>query len=141
MKNILLATLVLSFAGLAQADIQAPPGVQFKSVTNTPINKLGRGISNIAFAVNEIPATMISTRRSHGINAAWGPGLTKGVTRTIGRTGFGVWEVVTFPFPTHKGTFRQPYTRGELYPRVGLTEFAPELGFKSGTTYNLTNAE
>ena len=121
-------------AGSAVADIQNPPRDQY-----TPVTKLGRGLGNVAFGVTEIPDTMKRVQRLEGTNAAWSVGLVDGTWRTIKRAGYGVFEVVTFPLPIHKGTYRQPYKRGELYPNSGLKEYAPELGFKTKTTYSRTN--
>lgn len=119
------------FAALAaQADIQNPPLSQY-----TPVTKLGRGIGNIAFGITEIPDTMKKVQRIDGTKAAWSSGLTEGAWRTVKRVGYGAFEVVTFPAPVYKGTYRQPYKRGELYPHAGLKEYPPELGFQSGASY------
>lgn len=113
------------------ADIQDPPMAR-----QTAVRKLGRGLGNIMFGITEIPDTMKKEQRISGTKGAWSIGLTTGTWRFMQRVGYGAFEVVTFPAPVYKGTYRQPYKRGELYPGKGLTEFAPELGFKAGTTYS-----
>ncbi len=130
-KTILTAALALGLSGLAFADIQNPPMDR-----QTPVTKLGRGLGNIAFGVTEIPSSIAREQRANGTNAAWSTGLANGAWRTVKRVGYGAFEVVTFPVPTYKGTYRQPYTRGELYPTSGLTEHSPEMGFRTGTTYS-----
>jgi hypothetical protein len=78
---------------------------------------------------------MKQEQKMDGTKAAWSTGLVGGTWKAVKRVGYGAWEVATFPIPTHKGTYRQPYKRAELAPNSGLTEYAPELGFKSGTNY------
>lgn len=135
MKSILSSVLGFCLlAAPAMADIQNPPLDSY-----TPVTKLGRGIGNVVFGITELPDTMIREQRIHGTKAAWSVGLANGTWRTVKRVGYGVVETVTFPVPTFKGTYRQPYKRGEIYPTSGLKEFSPELGFKSGTTYSRTN--
>lgn len=121
-------------AGSAMADIQNPPKDNY-----TPVTKLGRGLGNIVFGVTEIPDTMKRVQRLEGTNAAWSAGLANGTWRTIKRVGYGVVETVTFPVPTYKGGYRQPYKRGELYPNSGMKEYSPELGFQTETTYSRSN--
>lgn len=131
-KSILVALVGCLFAAVAaQADIQNPPLSQY-----TPVTKLGRGLGNIVFGITELPDTMKRVQRSDGTKAAWSVGLVDGAWRSVKRIGYGAFETVTFPAPIYKGTFRQPYKRGELYPHAGLKEYAPELGFQSGTTYS-----
>lgn len=135
MKRFFAASLGFALlAGTAMADIHNPPMDSY-----TPVRKLGRGVGNIVFGVTELPDTMMREQKAAGTKAAWSVGLADGTWRTIKRVGYGVVETVTFPVPTFKGTYRQPYKRGEIYPNSGLKEFAPELGFKTGTSYSRSN--
>lgn len=111
------------------ADIQAPPASDYG-----PTRKLGRGISNIAFGSTELLDVFASVNYAEGNSAAWSYGLVRGVGRTFARLGFGIYEVVLFPFPTHKGTYRQPYRSDIPWIHCGYQEFPPELGFE--TRYN-----
>jgi len=123
----LLITLMLTFS--AHADIQAPPASD-----QGPTRKLGRGLSNIAFGVTEIPDQIMAVNYAEGNSAAWSYGLVRGVGRFFARVGYGVYEVALFPFPTHKGTYYPPYRSDIPWINSGYQEFPPELGFD--TRYN-----
>jgi len=64
-----------------------------------PIRKFGRGISNAAFGVLEIPIRIYDTNFEEGGIAAWTYGTLKGVSYFVGREVIGVVEIVTFPMP------------------------------------------
>ncbi|MDX2081165.1 MAG: exosortase system-associated protein, TIGR04073 family [Terrimicrobiaceae bacterium] len=131
MKIAAVALLsVLSLAGAAYADIQAPPASD-----QGPTRKLGRGISNIAFGVTEVIDQMTAINYSEGNAAAWSYGLTRGVGRMFARLGYGIYEVALFPFPTHKGTYYPPYRSQIPWINSGYEEFPPELGFNTKYDY------
>lgn len=120
-------------AGTAYADIQAPPASEY-----TATRKLGRAISNIVFAVEEIPTSVIRWNEVEGNNAAATVGVVDGIARTIERMGYGVYELVTFYAPTYKCTYRPPYQGScgrdghkEYNVWSGFSEFPEELGFQS----------
>ena len=66
---------------------------------SNPIQKLGRGISNIAFGALEIPIRIADTNAQCGAIKALTAGTLHGVVMFIARVGVGVVEVVTFPMP------------------------------------------
>jgi len=121
--------LLLTFAGTAFADIQAPPASDYG-----PTRKLGRGIANIAFGVTEIPDQFAAVNYVEDNAAAWGYGLVRGVGRCFARLGYGVYEVALFPFPTKNGTYYPSYRSDIPWINSGYQEFPPELGFD--TRYN-----
>ncbi len=128
--------------GMAYADIQAPPASEY-----TATRKLGRAISNIVFGVEEIPTSIIRWNEEEG-NFATPVGVVDGVTRTIERMGYGIYELVTFYAPTYKCTFRPPYqgTCGrsglkEYNVWSGFSEFPEELGFQSKYDYSRQQAD
>ena len=69
------------------------------SYAQDPAKKLGRGVANILTGWLEIPKniynTSIETNPMVGITV----GTAKGIGMGIVRTGAGVYEVITFPFP------------------------------------------
>ena len=130
MKLFALAAASLALAGMAFADIQAPP-----SSDQGPTRKLGRGIGNIAFGATEILDSMASVNYSEGNSAAFSYGLVRGVGRTLARLGYGIYEVVLFPFPTQKGTYNPPYKSNIPWINSGYTEFPPELGWETRYDY------
>ncbi|MDH4476585.1 MAG: exosortase system-associated protein, TIGR04073 family [Verrucomicrobiaceae bacterium] len=128
----LLAGLVLG--GLVMADIQSPPGHHFNWS-----RKLSRGLANLAYGASEIINVWDRSNRSDGAHAAASDMVVEGTKRTIVRLGYGVYEVVTFPFPTYKCTYRPPYYRKEqLDPWWGYSEFSPQVGFISQVDYSRT---
>lgn len=63
------------------------------------LRKLGRGIANTATGWMEVPKQMyiVSTEENIGLGLTWG--LAKGVGMGVVRTGAGVLDTATFPFP------------------------------------------
>ena len=93
-----------------------------------PENKFGRGMNNMTEIVRGG-----EMRRSVEQTSLWdGPsqihvGVARGFTRTMARTGIGIYEVVTFPIPpyepllTPKGRlYPDPSMRTRKYPWGGL---------------------
>jgi putative exosortase-associated protein (TIGR04073 family) len=113
----------------ARADIQDPPGADYG-----PTRKLARGVSNIAFGWTEIPHNLNIGNDDYG-NVGATYGLTKGVGRAFKRLGYGLFETVTFLFPTYKASYRTPYRLDPPWINGGLKEFAPEITFESKYDY------
>ena len=80
-----------------------------------PEQKLGRGINNLTeFArLGEMQRSIEQTGLWDGHSSAFTTGAARGFTRSVARTGIGLWEVVTFPFPSY-----EPHMaiKGALYP-------------------------
>lgn len=64
-----------------------------------PMEKLGRGITNVAFSFLEIPMKWSEVSGEKGGLAGLTYGTLKGVCYTVARVGVGVVDIVTFPFP------------------------------------------
>ncbi len=134
MKKLLILVLTAGIAGISMADIQEPPGAK-----HGVLRKLSRGLANIFYGVTEIPVQLARSDQeaSNGEKVAYGPVL--GAGKTLARLGYGIYELITFPLPTYKDSFRPPYhpdNREETHPRRGFLEFPPELGFISGVQGN-----
>jgi putative exosortase-associated protein (TIGR04073 family) len=136
MKYLILAVTIFAMSGLAQADIQAPPGSNY-----TSMRKLGRGISNVLYSVVEIPEQITRKNEQYGRKAGYSYGVVDGSNRFLRRLGYGVYEIFTFYCPTYHGTYKPPYQkcgqdwRIEMNPHEGLSEFPPELGFETHFTH------
>lgn len=129
--SLVLSLLFTAFLGAsAMADIQDPPVND-----QGPTRKLGRGIANIVWAPAEFFNTVNLINEREGNSAAAGYGIIKGVGRSFYRFGVGFYEVATFPFPTHKGSYRQPYPSNIPWIHGGYEEFPPELGWDSKLSY------
>jgi putative exosortase-associated protein (TIGR04073 family) len=70
---------------------------------DTPAHKFGRGLSNLACGVMEIPAQIIEEDRRNGPFYAASIGFARGVGRFVTRELVGVYEIVTFPAPVPRG--------------------------------------
>jgi putative exosortase-associated protein (TIGR04073 family) len=131
MKFLAAATILCVTAGVAFADIQAPPASDYG-----PTRKLGRGLSNILWGSSEIIDSMASVNYSEGNSAAFSYGIVRGVGRMFARLGYGIYEVVLFPFPTQKGTYKPPYKSDIPWINSGYPEFPPELGWETRYDYS-----
>jgi putative exosortase-associated protein (TIGR04073 family) len=130
MKIPLTAALVLGFATFGFGDIQDPPSNDYG-----PTRKLGRGLSNLVFGITELPVTIAKINAREGNSAAAGYGVVRGLGRSGMRVGSGLFEFLTFPFPTTRRTY-YPLLRSDIpYIHAGYQEFPPELGNESKYPY------
>jgi putative exosortase-associated protein (TIGR04073 family) len=106
-------------------------------------NKLGRGINN-----SLEPIRLADWRRSvqqtmlyDSPNANYHTGMVRGFTKTMARTGVGLYEILTFPIPSYDPICTDYITPLPVYPdglKPGLPDqpvFYPDtdLGFSGGT--------
>ena len=83
-----------------------------------PERKFGRGVSNVSEIVRG--GEMRRAKEQTGLWDGTGMGPTafaRGFTRTMARTGIGLYEVVTFPIPPY-GPLLTP--KGKLYPDASI---------------------
>lgn len=133
MKPLLTATLVLGLATSSLADIQDPPSHDYG-----PTRKLGRGLSNLVFGIAELPVTIAKINEREGNAAAAGYGVVRGLGRSGARVGSGLFEFLTFPFPTNHRTYYPLLPSDVPYIHAGYQEFPPELGNESKYPYART---
>ncbi|MDZ4288736.1 MAG: exosortase system-associated protein, TIGR04073 family [Prosthecobacter sp.] len=134
MKKRLALTVMtlLTLGGLAFGDIQSPPGHHYNWS-----RKLSRGVGNILYGGLEPFNVYQRTLKSDGATAAASDFFVEGLKRIFVRAGYGVYEIVTFPVPSYKLTYRPPYYRKEnVDPWWGYKDFAPEFGFISQVDYS-----
>jgi len=130
MKALICSLLLVMLATAAKADIQAPPASDYG-----PTRKLARGLANIIFGSTEIPHQMQLNNGLEGNATGFSLGVVKGTGRMLARLGFGLYEVVLFPFPMNKGTYYPPYQSDIPWINSGYSEFPPELGFETRYDY------
>jgi putative exosortase-associated protein (TIGR04073 family) len=130
MKPLLSLLIVSLLAVSAYADIQDPPINDFG-----PTRKLGRGLANIMFGSVELITQPSEMVYFEGDSAAFSYGGVRGIGRFLFREGVGVWEVLTFPWPTFRGTYKPPYRSNIPWIHGGYEEFPPELGFETRYRY------
>ncbi len=68
-----------------------------------PEHKFGRGMSNTFEIVRhgEARRNVEQTALIYGPEVAYTTGFVTGLNRTLARTGVGIYEVITFPFPPY----------------------------------------
>ena len=74
-------------------------GMATQCYAQDPAKKLGRGIANVLTGWVELPKNIYDTSVEENVLSGLTMGLAKGVGMTIVRTGAGIYETVTFPFP------------------------------------------
>ncbi len=127
MKTLVPSLVILILAiGTAYADIHMPPAAD-----QGPTKKLSRGVANVLFGWSELSYQIAEVNHHDGNAAAASYGLARGVGRTFSRFGYGVFEILTFPFPTNKGKYTAPYLGRDHWLSAGYHEFPPELGWES----------
>ena len=87
-KTLLVCFVIIAVMGMAT-----------QAFAQDPAKKLGRGLANILTGWIELPKNIYDTSVEENVLSGLTMGLAKGVGMTIVRTGAGVYETVTFPFP------------------------------------------
>jgi putative exosortase-associated protein (TIGR04073 family) len=110
-------TLSLLAAGLMA-------GALLTGCANTE-RKFGRGVNNTfeIVRIGEFRRTMEQTALFDSPDAAYGVGFFRGLNRTLARTGVGIYEMVTAPFPPYGPVWTDYLAPGPVYP----DSYAPNL--------------
>lgn len=84
-----------------------------------PENKLGRGMNNLTEIVRggEMRRAKEQTTLWDGQSQGSTVGWARGFTRTMARTGIGLYEVVTFPIPPYSPVATP---KGKVYPDLSV---------------------
>ncbi len=64
-----------------------------------PFTKLGRGVANTLTGWGELPKNIYNTSVQDNAFTGMTLGLAKGAGMSLVRTGAGIYEIATFPFP------------------------------------------
>ena len=95
-----------------------------------PEKKLGRGLLNTTelFRLGEVRRSMEQTALWENTDTTYTTGFIRGMNRTAVRTGIGIYEIVTFPFPHYEPllvatnrTYPDANIRNKKYPWGGMT--------------------
>ncbi len=116
----------------------ATAGVLVCSCTNVE-NKFSRGMTNVMEPVRlgEMQRSVEQSALFDGTPNGYGSGFIRGLNRTLARTGIGVYEMVTAPFPPYDPVFTSYLSPNPVFPdsyKPGIkesSEFATDayLGF------------
>jgi len=119
-------------------------GALLSGCANTE-KKLGRGMSNMTeFArMGEMRRSIEQTALFDQPGGHYATGFIRGLNRTLVRTGVGIYEVVTAPFPPYDPVFTGYLSPNPVYPdnyRPGIlddTMFATDtnMGFSGGDVF------
>ena len=74
-------------------------GMATASFAQDPAKKLGRGVANVLTGWVELPKNIYNTSIEANPLVGITVGTAKGIGMSIVRTGAGVYEIITFPFP------------------------------------------
>ena len=129
-KQLLVGLASLALTASAIADIQDPPSNDYG-----PTRKLGRGIANLFFATAEVPVTVGRINKEEGNSAAASYGIVRGIGRSTERHFTGLFEILTFPFPVWRDSYRPVLVSDIPYIHAGYSEFPPVLGNESKYPY------
>ena len=108
MRLLSLLLLALACPSLVLADLRLPP-------KPTMMEKLGRGIANVALASSELLDSNYQLLQEKGPTYAYTVGIAQGVSRVVMDTGVGVIEIGTFFIPT-KSMKMPAHDTGQVEP-------------------------
>ena len=108
MKAVKFLLVVLVLPCVSHADLRLPP-------KPTMMEKLGRGVANVAFAVSELLDSNYQLLQEKGPTYAYTIGITQGVSRVVMDTGVGAIEIGTFFIPT-KSMKMPAHDTGQVEP-------------------------
>ena len=102
----------LSFLGVAAL------GAVLVSGCAGPETKLGRGVSNFGEVARggELRRTMEETAVLDSPDAGYTVGFIRGLDRSVARTGVGLYEIITFPFPPYHPILVRYLAPEPVYP-------------------------
>ncbi|MFA5148076.1 MAG: exosortase system-associated protein, TIGR04073 family [Candidatus Omnitrophota bacterium] len=97
MKSRLLATTILVLVVIGLLTVGAPTYAQ------DAWKKLGRGVVNTFTGWLEIPKGIVDESKANNVFTGLTVGTIKGLGLGLVRTGAGIYEAITFPFPIPEG--------------------------------------
>lgn len=97
-----------------------------------PEAKLGRGMANVTeFArMGELRRSVEQTAVLDSPDAGYTVGVIHGFDRSVARTGLGIYDILTFPFPPYRPLFTRYISPEPVYP----DSYKP--GLIAGSTFN-----
>jgi putative exosortase-associated protein (TIGR04073 family) len=90
----------------------------FTSGCAGPEQKLGRGMSNTfeITRLGEMRRSIEQTAVFESPSAGYTAGVVSGLNRTLARTGLGIYEIITAPFPPYHPIWTSYLSPGPVYP-------------------------
>src|SRR5882724_3340730 len=105
--------------------------------------KFGRGVSNMFEIVRggEFRRSMEQTSLFDGPDMAYSTGFFRGINRTLARTGLGVYEVVTAPFPPYDPQWTDYLAPGAVYPDSYTPSIVEDSMFSTDTNLGFSGGD
>ena len=105
-----------------------------------PEQKLGRGLNNTFEIVRagEFRRTVEQTALWDSPEEGYTTGAVRGLNRTLARTGIGLWEIISFPFPNHEKSYA-PICTDYLTPQPAYPD-SYKPGLIEDSTFNTDTA-
>ncbi len=135
MRNSIILLAVGAVAVLLSGCASPPGGYAFEQ-------KFGRGMRNFTefVRIGEIRRSMEQTALLDGPDMGYTTGFIRGFNKSLARTGVGLYEIVTAPFPPYDPVFTDYMTVNPVYPDsykphlLADPTFGPDvsLGFSGG---------
>ena len=97
MKSRLLTTTILVLVVIGLLAVSSP------SYAQDSFHKLGRGLVNTFTGWLEIPKGVVDESKANNVFTGLTVGTIKGLGLGLVRTGAGIYETLTFPFPIPEG--------------------------------------
>jgi len=105
--------------------------------------KFGRGLSNTMepIRLGELRRSVEQTAIFEGPEAAYTTGFIRGINKTLARTGVGIYEMVTCPFPSYDPIFTNYLTPGSPYPDNYRPDIVEDSMFATDTNLRFSGGE
>ena len=105
--------------------------------------KFGRGMVNVFEIVRggEFRRTMEQTALFDGPDAAYGTGFMRGINRSLARTGVGIVEIVTAPFPPYDPLFTNYLAPAPVYPDNYMPDLLSDSMFATDTSLGFSGGD
>ncbi|HTL58699.1 MAG TPA: exosortase system-associated protein, TIGR04073 family [Candidatus Limnocylindrales bacterium] len=106
-------------------------------------NKFGRGMTNVMepLRMGEIRRSMEQTALFDSPDAAYATGFIRGLNRTLARTGIGVYEMVTAPFPPYDPVATDYLSPGPVYPDSYAPTLVEDSAFSTDTNLGFAGGD
>ncbi len=108
-----------------------------------PERKLGRGMANLQELVRwgEARRTVEQTALFQSPDQAYTYGVIRGIDRSLARAGLGLYEVVTFPFPSYDPILTASLKPQPVYPDNFTPGLINDANFATDTTIGFSGGD
>ena len=108
-----------------------------------PEKKFGRGINNIYEPIRlaEMRRSIEQTSYENPATASYHTGVIRGLNRTLARTGVGIYEIITAPFPPYEPVFTDYLAPNPQYPDSYKPGLIDDPIFNTDTTIGFSGGD